>query len=144
MYNHCRLYPNRQNHWKKQCGGVYFLLYSIVYWILIQRKLTLPELLFSVFTFFVTPFSYLFSKADFQWDYSCFFLLVTQTIDNEIRLFRTESVFHTELNSVWVDRTKSNFVQPKCSSHVILFPQIFFTIQKWIFTVYHFDYRPEP
>ena len=50
-------------------------------------------------------------------------------------LFRTESAFHTELNSVWVDRTKSNSVRPKNSSHVIFFPQISFTIHEY-FTVY--------
>ena len=34
---------------KKQCGGVYFWLYSIAYWMPIQQKLTPPVLLFSVF-----------------------------------------------------------------------------------------------
>ena len=52
-----------------------------------------------------------------------------------VLLFRTESVFHTEFDFVWVDRTKPNSVRPKCSSHLILFPQLFFTISKWIF--YH-------
>ena len=34
---------------KKQCGGVYFWLYSIVYRMPIQQKLTPPGLLFSDF-----------------------------------------------------------------------------------------------
>ena len=47
-----------------------------------------------------------------------------------IYVFRMESAFHVEFNSIWVDRTKSNSTRQKCSSHVILFPQISFTIQK--------------
>ena len=32
---------------KKQCGGVYFWLYGIAYWMLFQQKLSPPVLLFS-------------------------------------------------------------------------------------------------
>ena len=34
---------------KNQCGGVYFWLYGIAFWVPIQQKLTLPLLLFSDF-----------------------------------------------------------------------------------------------
>ena len=34
---------------KKKCGGVYFLLYSIAYGMLILQRLSPPELLFNVF-----------------------------------------------------------------------------------------------
>ena len=46
------------------------------------------------------------------------------TVIDKMALFSTESAFHTEFDSVWVDRTKSNSVRPKCSSHVIPFPQL--------------------
>ena len=35
---------------KKQCGGVYFCLYCIAYWMPIQQKLTPPELLLEFFS----------------------------------------------------------------------------------------------
>ena len=44
--------PSKPAKWqKRQCGGVYFLLYGIVYFMPIQQKLTPPVLLFSDFVF---------------------------------------------------------------------------------------------
>ena len=51
---------------------------------------------------------------------------VRASLISHIAVFRTESAFHMVLNFVWVDPTKSDSVRPKCSTHVILFPQISF------------------
>ena len=36
--NKGKFFPNRQNYRKKQCGGVYFSLYSITYWMPIHSS----------------------------------------------------------------------------------------------------------
>ena len=44
----CYLNPTGKSE-KKQCGGVYFWLQNIAFWMLIEQQLTPPLLLFSVF-----------------------------------------------------------------------------------------------
>ena len=55
--------PSRQKLQKKQCGGVYFWLYGIVYQMPIQQKLPPPVLFFIDFDGWVEPDLVLLQKT---------------------------------------------------------------------------------